>query len=357
MKPPRVTARRSRRGQDETDMTEATTVAPLAHVPYADGTKPFSIGLKPFDLAEWIEPDRFLIGQLRLKRALIADPAEDTFVAEPGTEESQEEVLAALVAHLPVHLPQHYRRDGQAMVVTGAEDEALSVPVDGPDPALLRAAHLVQEDLVVMRNGPDGPRLVAGAVCFPASWSIREKFGEPLSTIHRRVPGLAGTMSERIDRIFRNLHPDRPVTRLNWSIYADTNLRHAIVKAAAHYHDQRTRVPPEDLAIRVERQTFRKMPGSGDVLFTIKTYVDPIAHLAAQPDADRLATALADGLAALDADQLAYKGLVPVRDRLVATLRAIATRGQGDRPTVCRSGTNRPGPLHSERTPSGTPTP
>ena len=76
--------------------------------------------------------------------------------------------------------------------------------------------------------------------------------------------------------------------------------------------------------IRVERQTLRKLPLSGDILFTIRIHLDPLAVLARHPDRAALAAAFAAQVAALDIQQLDYKGLTADRDRLVEALQGIA---------------------------------
>ncbi len=40
-----------------------------------------------------------------------------------------------------------------------------------------------------MRRGEEGWRLAVGALCFPSSWQLTEKFGKPMSGIHEPVPG------------------------------------------------------------------------------------------------------------------------------------------------------------------------
>lgn len=76
--------------------------------------------------------------------------------------------------------------------------------------------------------------------------------------------------------------------------------------------------------IRVERQTLRKLPVSGDILFTIRIHLDPLAALAHHPDRATLAPAFAAQLEALAIAQLDYKGLTSDRDRLVSVLNQMA---------------------------------
>lgn len=78
----------------------------------------------------------------------------------------------------------------------------------------------------------------------------------------------------------------------------------------------------ESLLVRVERQTLRKLP-SGDILFTIKVLLDPVAALERHPEGPRLAGALSASLAELSDDELIYKGLNRTRDAIRARLEAI----------------------------------
>ena len=190
-------------------------------------------------------------------------------------------------------------------------------------PALLTASRLVQEDLLLMRRDDEGWRLVAGSLCFPSTWVLAEKIGRPMDAIHAPVSGYAGKMAGMVARIFDNLKVEQPAERFNWSIYGDALLRHAQSK-----QDPLRRFPPGQSAghahIRVERQTLRRLPLSGDILFTVRVHVDPAAALAVDPRGRELARALHDRLAALSPDELAYKGIVEARERLLAALAALA---------------------------------
>jgi dimethylamine monooxygenase subunit A len=296
------------------------------HTPYASGKPPFSIGLSPLDPARWIEQDERLVEQLALKETIFAQEP-TAFAALAGSEASQAEVLEMLVAHLLAHYPQTYQREGEALRIKPADR-----PVALRDaPALLTASRLVQEDLLLMRRDAEGWRLVAGSLCFPSTWVLGEKLGLPMEAIHGPVPGYAGKMATMIARIFDNLKVDQPVERLNWSIYSDARLRYAQSK-----QDPLERFPPDQSVaerahIRVERQTLRRLPLSGDILFTVRVHVDPIAAFARHPHGAALARALRDQVASLNAAELSYKGIVEARELLLAALAAIAESAAPER--------------------------
>ena len=293
---------------------------PFLHTPYASGKPPFAIGLTPLDPARWIEPDERLAEQLALKETILAGEGAAAFDALPGTEGAQTEVLDLLVAHLAARHPDIYRREGNAVRVL-ADQRLIAL---GGEPALLTASRLVQEDLLLMRRAADGWRLVAGSLCFPSTWVLAEKLGRDMGAIHSPVPGYAGKMAAMVARIFDNLKVEQPVERLNWSIHGDARLRHA-----RSTQDPLERFPPGEPVvgrahIRVERQTLRRLAGGGDILFTVRVHVDPVAAFARDARGRALARALREALAALGPEQLAYKGIGEARARLLAALAGLA---------------------------------
>ncbi|WP_431320397.1 heme-dependent oxidative N-demethylase family protein [Rhizobium sp. YTU87027] len=282
----------------------------LTYTPYGGSTRPFTIGLMPLDLARWIEPDSDRARYICEKRRLIETHRDEIFVAEGETAEAQQEVLDLLQAHLADDHPARAR--------------SISDAAEQDPPPLLRAGLLVQDDLVIMRRREDGWHLVAGFVAFPSSWSLQEKFGRPMQAIHADVPGFGeGTRNAAlITRIFDSLQVSHPVERLNWSVNVTDDLFLPLSK-----HRRPPPAGPFTLAerfARVERQTLRKLPKSGDILFTIRVYVDPIAAIAHHPNASKLAVSFAAQLDGLDEHQAAYKGLTLQRAELAAKLRALA---------------------------------
>jgi hypothetical protein len=293
---------------------------PPLHTPYDGSSKPFSIGLKPLNLAEWIEVGNDLDMYLAEKRRLYATVPDKVFVEEPDTREAQREVLDLIEAHLARHHPELLER------LTGSAGAG-----DAAEPPLLTASLLVQEDLILMRSGESGWRLAAGSLCFPSSWSLREKFGRPLHEIHAPVPGFGGGTrnADLISRMFDSLQ-GQAVLRWNWSLQAgnDLYLPFSHQERVDWATNRPSKFSSDEIAaqafIRVERQTLRKLPLSGDILFTIRIHLDPLATIEKHPERAALAASFADQLEGLEEAQLDYKGLTADRDRLVAVLRGIS---------------------------------
>lgn len=287
--------------------------------PYDGSSTPFTIGLRPLELRRWIEPDEELAGELAEKRRLFGLHADEIFMAAPDTRAGQQECLDLLADYLPCEQAHLYRRSGDVVHMAGHSVDL----TDAAMPPLLRAGFMVQDDLVLMRRRENGWQIAAAHLSFPSSWSLKEKFGRPMEEVHAAVPGFqAGTRNAAlVNRMFDSLHPDQPAERFNWSI----NWRHAL------FHPQTAKLPVEPSStsvaanraiIRVERQTLRKLPVSGDILFTIRIYLDPILAFATHPAGADLAERLAGQLEALTEAQVNYKGLAEKRDELVSCLRS-----------------------------------
>ncbi|MEP4770695.1 MAG: DUF3445 domain-containing protein [Roseibium sp.] len=291
---------------------------PFKHRPYDGSSQPFTVGLKPIDEEIWLEADSHLLAHLAEKDRLIAAKLPAVFRAEKDTEAAQHEVLQLICDNLSRYNSSVYQVSPDRVSFTGANR---SVALQN-DPALLTAARLVQEDLVIMRPGLDGYRLVAACLCFPSSWSLAEKYGQSMTGIHESVPGFNGNrMGQMVARVFENLSVDQILCRFNWSIYPDGQLHHPEARQIPVGSSEALLAK---MFLRVERQTLRRLPESGDILFTIKIHHDPLSALNGCSGKSGVALQLREQLLALDADQLAYKGLTQGRDVVSEALEALA---------------------------------
>jgi hypothetical protein len=124
--------------------------------------------------------------------------------------------------------------------------------------------------------------------------------------------------------MFDNLRPETGMIRWNWSLYGDDTMHYPHDSPPSRFGGGAT---AEHVFLRVERQTLRKLPVSGDIVFTIRIGVDPLAALEAASDSASIAAAIISQLQALSPEQLDYKGMTDERDGLIARLTDIAVPG------------------------------
>ena len=266
------------------------------------------LGLRPLDLADWIELGEDYAAELAVKATVRREHPDTVFVALPEAVDACREVLDVLVEHLVSDLAastSSAMADTVHNALTGGD-----VPLDGSIHPLDAASRLVQEDLVVMIE--TGGELVfgAGSVCFPNRWDLRSKLGLPLRAVHRPVSLLNDQLGDTIDRFFDRLTPERSFWRLGWGVLDSVDLYQPLDGTAA----PRPATPtPADLVVRVERETLRRLPRTGCVLFTIRTHLAKAAELAADP---RHGPVIAEALAAMPPTVRQYKQV----DRVAAAL-------------------------------------
>lgn len=286
------------------------------HLPFEEGPFRMTMGLLACPEPDWIELDERYPAELAERRGLLATRHGDVFAAIPGSEAARAEVLALLAAHLPARYPGWFRREGDRLhnALTG-EDWDLAAPQCDP---LELAGRLVQEDLCLVRPGPDGPVLEAALLCAPSRWRLAEKIGLPLLAVHAPVPLYAERLGRPVDRFMGQLKPGRIALRMNWSVVDDAAL---FQLGGKHRTAVDAGITPDNagarLHLRTERQTFRLLPGSGRVLFTIRVHSYPLARLAALPG---VAPRLAAAVRALPEAIGIYKSLPAYRDALLGYL-------------------------------------
>lgn len=179
--------------------------------------------------------------------------------------------------------------------------------------ALEQIARLVQEDVLVL-DGPRGQhKLVAGTLCFPSRWSLREKLGRGLPSIHAPVPFYAGDLEQRVQRFFDALRVEQPLWRANWLFYPVPDLHMPREEAD---REEKGWTENTGLYLRVERQVLKRLPDTGAVLFIIKTDVCDVQTIP-QEEIESLQTALH----ALKGAEAEYKGRDEVLRRIEATVR------------------------------------
>lgn len=184
-----------------------------------------------------------------------------------------------------------------------------------PDGLLKRLSLNWEPDLLLLRRDASGQfRLVAGAVCFPSAWDLREKLGKTIDAIHADVPTLNATLGARIRTFLDRLQPGQTFERDNWGLAAHGERN-------AHPDRNLPRLTDDTILdttwLRLEHQAFRALPNSGGLLFAIHLTVHPLDRVLQSPGArDQLATQLRSMPEAI----AAYKGILPARETLVRQL-------------------------------------
>jgi hypothetical protein len=238
------------------------------HLPYRPWSDPALTrlpGVQPAD--RWLIRDEAFAGQMARRDRLLVDERARV-LADPGG--------VVPLEGLDVVLDHLRRDDGYRVGDAVLRPDGCEVPVDRGHP-LETLARLVQEDLLILEKRGGEHVLVGGLLMFPASWSLAQKLGRPLTSIHAPTERYDADIARRVQRLFDLMRPGEPLWRANWLTYRDAELFQPRTEA-----EPRPRPEPGTGFLRSERQSLMKL-ASGAVVFAIHTYVVPIGAVADDP--------------------------------------------------------------------------
>jgi hypothetical protein len=267
------------------------------------------MGLRALEPSQWLEVDEHHAADLDQKRHLLERHPDQVLAVVDDPDGAVADAAHELLDRLVDHLGTHHRE--------------LDRSVDPRRHAIDSAGRLTQEDWCV--HLPDGEgrwRLVAASVCFPTRWDLTTKIGRTIREIHAPVPHYDQQLADPMDAYFTRMRTEQAAWRLNWNVLDDPALHQP------HHVADSSPPAPEEVGrrvwLRVERQTLRKLPRTGAIVFGIRVHVDPLSSLADDPAA---LARLRAALAALPPEVVEDKALVELGPAVDAWLAAALATG------------------------------
>lgn len=257
---------------------------------------------------EWIELDSHYLRYHSDKARRIAERGSRCSYTNPSPRvfDGAVELLEELASYLAERYPSIFTRTSVGIDNT-LTHESFDIRPDhltmngGKEDPMQLCARLVQDDLAIMFEKEDGQYyLLAGSILLAGFWRLEDKLGMPLSEIHTSgdVPGYKEKLEKGMMNFFRRVQPEKPVLRNNYFIQVDDNLAwsHSIGSEDAEtvsWSTAEKNKAIENHYFRSERQSLRRLPRSGGVVFTIRTYFHPITEIAEEKGVPgRLASAI-----------------------------------------------------------------
>ena len=224
-------------------------------------------GIQPVQgLRDWLRVDEAYAGQMALRDRLIAAQPAVVHALLPEARPAADELYAIVLDWLRAEPGFTVAPD------TVRRPDGVSVPLD-PGQPLLTLGRLVQQDLCLMQAKGDEYDLTGAILCFPASWTLAQKIGRPMTGIHQPVEIYDAALAARVHRLFQMIRPDQPLWRMNFFTYDDYMLHRPRVEG--DYRHQ----PLGRAFVRCERQTLLRLPVTQAVVFAIHTIIVDAAQL------------------------------------------------------------------------------
>lgn len=287
-----------------------------------------TMGIRNMEWDSWIELDNEWMKYHQEKLRRVEEKGTEVYGTFPEARDAAFELLDEFWAYLPARYPTLFQQldTGLKNLLTGEvftfrrcnRDEIKEDP-------MLMAAKMVQDDLAIMIEGEDGNYVLkAGAIILPGFWRFKDKVGMPLNMIHTSgdVPKYQEKLQSGMTKFFVRLTCDKPVVRNNYFIQTDDELGWSSSigdekSDVVGWYTAQPAVTPEQLYFRSERQSLRRLPKSGAVVFTIRTYFCPITEICKEPHIPRR---LLDGVESWSDDVREYRGYDKFKDVLLPYL-------------------------------------
>ncbi|MGO1120893.1 heme-dependent oxidative N-demethylase family protein [Rhodovibrionaceae bacterium A322] len=297
-------------------------------LPFASGKFRLSMGLMALKPEDWLDLDSSYATYLAEKQRLLDTREDEVYACLPESQPACQELLEVVCQTLSDAHPDLFHLKDRRFS-NGLTDQ--SFPLDKTDCCPLKLAALqTQEDLLLLQqNDEGGPyRLTAAALCFPTRWLLQEKVGQEMLGIHGPVPAYQKALGKPVDRFMSLLKPEKPVWRVNWALTDNDALFQPTGKSRVDDDPGFTLDKVGDqVFLRLERQTLRRLPNSGAIVFGIRIYQHPLRSLEAQPKA---ALGLARTIADLPPDMASYKSVRPFRKVMLEYLESVAEKAAAD---------------------------
>lgn len=288
-----------------------------------------TMGIRNMEWDSWIELDNEWRKFHDAKVRRLQQRGNDVYGTMPEARDAVIELLNEFYHFLPNRYPLLFEQTPHGLNnrITGEKFVFRNCPeCDFSEDPMVMAAKMVQDDLAIMMEGPLGEYfLKAGAVILPGFWRFKDKFGLPLNAIHTNgdVPKYKEKLQTGMSKFFTRLTCDKPVVRNNYFIQVDDQLgwSSAIGDEDSDEVGWNTATPAssiDQVFYRSERQSLRRLPKSGAIIFTIRTYFVPITEICQEP---HIPNRLLSAIESWSPDVQEYRGYEKFKDVIMPYLR------------------------------------
>ncbi|KAJ5883484.1 uncharacterized protein N7473_010370 [Penicillium subrubescens] len=249
--------------------------------------------IRKLDVQNWLTLDKNYMEEHSVRDDLLREKRDKVLQCLPESAHACQEALEEVSEFLCERYPNMFqklvqgdrasiqnRMTGEQFEIGGSDSGG-----EGID-ALEAAVRLTMEDLSILMMNKDGEYyLAASASLFPTGWTVQERIGWTISRLHEPVPLWHQHVANSVSKFLARLTPNSPMERSNYFVEIkrpDENLIEILYRPKGLCEKDLSDPSPEEIIIRRERQTFRRMPKTGTILFGVKTYLTTLDQLPMQ---------------------------------------------------------------------------
>ncbi|KAJ4150287.1 hypothetical protein LMH87_011044 [Akanthomyces muscarius] len=241
-----------------------------------------TMALQKMDPDYWIELESTYRERIVQRRELVAAHGKDILYSLPGSELACKELMEMVVQFLCARYPQLFERIDMNFV-NHILDTTYDLTAAEPLQFILDN---VPEDFAIMLRDEETGRycLQAGVVCSTIGWTLSDKMGLSAAEIHQPVPDYKERLEPSIDRFFSKMPAAAPIQWASWGLEIGKPLFLPATHPSFSGRDvPNSDVSVEDVSLRVDWQTLRRLPLSGAVVFNFKALFTPVSSFKDEP--------------------------------------------------------------------------
>lgn len=256
------------------------------------------------DADYWIELESTYCERIAQRKQLYEEQGTGVLDSMPGSELACRELMEMVLQFVCTRYPNQFQLDGYVFV-----NQILNTRTDlSTTPPLLVLLDNVPEDFGIMLRDDVTGRYVlrGGMVCSSVGWKLSEKVGLGLPGIHKVVPDYKEKMEFSMDRLvnliihplwksnlanrvskfrfFTKMPVSKPIQRGSWGLEVGRPL---FIPADHPDFEEREKQNPtltaDDVYLRVDWQTLRRLPLSGAIVFNFKALFTPLTEFKDEP--------------------------------------------------------------------------
>ncbi|KAL2006476.1 hypothetical protein VTN00DRAFT_9144 [Thermoascus crustaceus] len=245
--------------------------------------------VRKLDQRNWLTIDKNYMAEHQVRNDLLRNERSRVIQCLPESQEACKEALEEVVAFLCGRFPGMFekkQRGGEVTVLNKKTGEKFLFGGKSNEMEPLEiAVRLTMEDLSILMTNEDGEYyLAASATLFPVGWSVNQRIGWTISQIHGPVPLWQQQVANSVSKFLARLTPQSPMERSNYFIEVrrpDEDLFSTLFRPEG-LSEETNQLQPHDIIIRRERQTFRRLPRTGALVFGVKTTLTALDELSMQ---------------------------------------------------------------------------
>ncbi|AGT07823.1 heme-dependent oxidative N-demethylase family protein [Paracoccus aminophilus] len=230
----------------------------LAFAPWEDARTRRLPGVIPVAPEDWLVEDDAFAEKMALRAELIATQEAAVHRMAPDALAAARELYGQILALLP---GRGYQLGPDGVI---RRPDGVEVLPDLEQPLLTLGRLVVEDFCLMLPDGESGHALRGAILCFPAGWTLAEKFGRAMLGIHQPVAKYDEALAPRVQRLMDGMRTGIGLLR-GTAHHSNAPLHNPRSEAQGHS------VSGDLPFIRVERQCLFRLPETGAVVFSIHT--------------------------------------------------------------------------------------